>query len=121
MEFWVAKGLFQLYLSCLTYTIVHTASTSDFSRSVMLYRTLSSAVMAAMGCFYILSGALCFGQLRRARMRKARRRPALPVLFAAPARPRPAPACGLPIRPRALLYATSPATTCTPEKPLERP
>ena len=36
--------------------------TSDFSRSVTLYRMLSSVTMAAMGAFYVFAGALCFGQ-----------------------------------------------------------
>lgn len=51
LEFWSARGLFQLYVAALLYAIVHTDKTDDFSRSVMLYRVVASAGMCFMGTF----------------------------------------------------------------------
>lgn len=51
LDFWSARGLFQLYVSALLYAIVHTDKQDDFSRSVMLYRVVASAGMAFMGTF----------------------------------------------------------------------
>lgn len=57
LDFWSARGLFQLYVAALLYAIVHTEKTDDFSRSVMLYRVVASAGMCFMGtfCAYLLS------------------------------------------------------------------
>lgn len=73
-EFWVARGFFQVYLSSLAYTMIHTDKLDDFSRSVMLYRIVTAAVLSGLGTFYIFSGALCFGALKRTRLRREEER-----------------------------------------------
>ena len=70
MEFWAVKGLFHLWLSAYTFALVAPDGASDLGRSTALYRSLAAAALAGVGGFYLLAGALCVGQLRRARLRR---------------------------------------------------
>jgi len=70
MDFWIARGTFQIFVAALCQYAAHADGQSDLARSVSLYRNVASACLAGCGAFYILSGVVCIGAMRRARRRR---------------------------------------------------
>ncbi|KAK3238372.1 hypothetical protein CYMTET_51608 [Cymbomonas tetramitiformis] len=67
LDFWINRGFFQLSVASLTQLMAHAEGESDLARSVTLYRSIASASLAACGVFYVVSGMVCIGAMRRAR------------------------------------------------------
>jgi len=69
-EYWVVRGLLQVFLALLTLELATAGGDSDFSKSVRLYRMVSGFSMLACGMFYIMGGCCCFAALKKARHRR---------------------------------------------------
>ena len=50
--------------------MAHAEGTSDLARSVSLYRNFAATSLAMVGLFYMFSGLVCIGAMRRARRRQ---------------------------------------------------
>mmetsp|Transcript_28317 Transcript_28317/g.50580 ORF Transcript_28317/g.50580 Transcript_28317/m.50580 type:complete len:195 (-) Transcript_28317:161-745(-) len=70
LEFWVMRGLLQVFLALLTLELATAGGDSDFSKSVRLYRLVSGCSLMVCGIFYILGGCCCFAALKKARHRR---------------------------------------------------
>eukprot|EP00240_Pyramimonas_obovata_P014741 CAMPEP_0118934606 /NCGR_PEP_ID=MMETSP1169-20130426/13918_1 /TAXON_ID=36882 /ORGANISM="Pyramimonas obovata, Strain CCMP722" /LENGTH=207 /DNA_ID=CAMNT_0006877527 /DNA_START=323 /DNA_END=946 /DNA_ORIENTATION=- len=70
MDYWIARGTFQIVIAALTQHAAHADGESDLAKSVSLYRNVASLCLAGCGAFYILSGVVCIGAMRRARRRR---------------------------------------------------
>ncbi|KAG2482772.1 hypothetical protein HYH03_018312 [Edaphochlamys debaryana] len=70
MELWLARGVCQAFLAVMTLELAHSHGTSDFDKSLRLYRNVSGFCMLGCSGFYMLGGVLCLGSLRNARYRR---------------------------------------------------
>jgi hypothetical protein len=77
--------------------MAHAEGTSDLARSVSLYRNFAATSLAVVGLFYMFSGLICIGAMRRARRRQEMERlamirdlqvPRFPLISHPPANPR---------------------------------
>jgi len=57
--------------------MAHAEGTSDLARSVSLYRNFAATSLAMVGLFYMFSGLVCIGAMRRARRRQEMERLAM--------------------------------------------
>ncbi|XP_068655733.1 uncharacterized protein [Aristolochia californica] len=67
LEYWVARGMLQIFVAVMTRAF------PDFkgeSRDLIFLQELASYLLLACGLIYVISGVLCIGCLKRARMRK---------------------------------------------------
>ena len=69
LDGFLGRGLLQAFEALLTLelTIQHGVKqgSSDFHRSLQLYRTVAGVSLLTCSSFYILGGLLCFGRLRK--------------------------------------------------------
>lgn len=74
LDGFLGRGLLQAFEALLTLelTVEHGVKegTSDFDRSLQLYRTVAGVSLLACSSFYILGGVLCFGRVRKARYKR---------------------------------------------------
>ncbi|XP_068655504.1 uncharacterized protein [Aristolochia californica] len=67
LEYWVARGMLQIFVAVMTRAF------PDFkgeSRGITFLQELASYLLLACGLIYVISGVLCMGCLKRARMQK---------------------------------------------------
>ncbi|KAK1301114.1 hypothetical protein QJS10_CPB13g00206 [Acorus calamus] len=65
LEYWVGRGMLQIFVAVMTRAF------PDFSgnrRDLALLQEIASYILIACGAIYIVSGVLCIGFLKRARM-----------------------------------------------------
>lgn len=77
LDYWISRGFFQLGLAALTQCMAHAEGSSDLARSVSLYRNFAATSLALVGIFYMFSGMVCIGAMRRARRRQEMERLAM--------------------------------------------
>lgn len=70
LDGFLGRGLLQAFEALLTLelTVEHAGvkeGSSDFDRSLQLYRTVAGVSLLACSFFYILGGILCFGRFRK--------------------------------------------------------
>lgn len=70
LESWLVRGIVQGFLAVLTLEVATSQGSTDFDRSLELYRQVSGLCMAAMAGVYCLGGILCCGVLKQARYRR---------------------------------------------------
>ncbi|KAG9440700.1 hypothetical protein H6P81_020865 [Aristolochia fimbriata] len=67
LEYWAARGMLQIFVAVMTRAF------PDFrgeSQDLIFVQQLASYLLLACGLIYVISGVLCIGCLKRARMRK---------------------------------------------------
>ncbi|GAQ79306.1 hypothetical protein KFL_000280110 [Klebsormidium nitens] len=71
LQYWIARGVLQIFVAVLTKALGHTVFSSDYE---VLLHIVASWILLGCGIVYILAGAMCIGSLKRTRMQKALRR-----------------------------------------------
>lgn len=64
LDNWLARGFFQLFEAVLTLELSRSTAqgTTDFHRSLRLYRIVAGTSLLACSALYILGGILCWGR-----------------------------------------------------------
>ena len=69
LDGFLGRGLLQAFEALLTLelTVQHGVreGSSDFHKSLQLYRTVAGASLLICSAFYVLGGLLCFGSIRK--------------------------------------------------------
>ena len=74
MEIWVWRGMAYIFLSSLTFREAYPRhGSTDFEKSLQLYRSVSSLALLGCGFVYGVGGVCCLGAIRRARQRREER------------------------------------------------
>ncbi|XP_077217434.1 vacuole protein [Tasmannia lanceolata] len=67
LEYWVGRGMLQIFVAVMTRAY---PDVSGKRKDLVLLQEISSYLLLACGLTYIISGVLCIGFLKRARLRK---------------------------------------------------
>ncbi|DBA86323.1 TPA: hypothetical protein ACH3X2_005558 [Trebouxia sp. C0005] len=74
LDGFLGRGLLQAFEALLTLelTLQHGVKegTTDFDKSLQLYRTVAGVSLLVCSAFYIIGGILCFGRIRKARYKR---------------------------------------------------
>lgn len=65
LDHWVGRSAVMVFESCLTYREAYPSGSTDFHKSLALYRSAASASLLACGAVYFLGGVLCIGAIRK--------------------------------------------------------
>ncbi|KAM7470602.1 hypothetical protein LguiA_008785 [Lonicera macranthoides] len=67
LEFWVGRGMLQIFVAVMTRAYPETASER---RELITLLNIAGYLLLACGAVYVISGVLCIGFLKRARQRR---------------------------------------------------
>jgi len=68
LEFWVGRGMLQIFVAVMTRALSESSSTKTY---LILLREIASYMLLACGVVYIIAGILCCGRLKRSRVNQA--------------------------------------------------
>lgn len=71
LEYWAGRGMLQVFVAVMTRAL---ADQESGGQAMVIVQQVSSYMLLACGVVYIVTGILCIGHLKRARMKKAQSR-----------------------------------------------
>ncbi|KAI5060150.1 hypothetical protein GOP47_0024570 [Adiantum capillus-veneris] len=71
LEYWAGRGMLQVFVGVMTRAL---SDLESGGQAMVILQQVSSYMLLACGLVYIITGILCIGHLKRARMKKAESR-----------------------------------------------
>lgn len=71
LEYWAGRGMLQVFVGVMTRAL---SDLESGGQAMVILQQVSSYMLLACGLVYIITGVLCIGHLKRARMKKAESR-----------------------------------------------
>ncbi|KAI7837415.1 hypothetical protein COHA_008782 [Chlorella ohadii] len=70
LDAWVGRGVLQVFEATLTYREAYPVGSTDFHKSLQLYRSAASISLLVCGSVYLLGAVTCIGVIKSAKLKQ---------------------------------------------------